>query len=131
MAVLSLSEFLWSLLVIFFMVIYFMMLFQVIIDVFRRHDESGFQKALWLIALLIFPLVGLLVYMIVNSEGMAQRNVRELERNQAAFDEHVRSVAGGGGGGAAAEIAKANELRQSGAITDQEFAALKAKALQG
>jgi ABC-type multidrug transport system fused ATPase/permease subunit len=129
MAVLSLGEFLWSLLVIFFMVIYFMMLFQVIIDVFRRHDESGFQKALWLIALLILPLVGLLIYMIINSEGMAKRNVREFERNQAAFDEHVRSVSGGGGG-AAAEIAKANELRQSGAITDEEFAALKAKALQ-
>lgn len=130
MAVLSLSEFLWSLLVIFFMVIYFMMLFQVIIDVFRRHDESGFQKAVWLIALLILPLVGLLIYMIVNSEGMAQRNVSAVQQSQAAFDDHVRSVAGGGGG-AAAEIAKANELRQSGAITDQEFAALKAKALQG
>jgi uncharacterized membrane protein len=126
MAVLSLSEFLWSLLVIFFMVIYFMMLFQVIIDVFRRHDESGFQKALWLIALLILPLFGLLIYMIVNSEGMAERNVNAVQQSQAAFDDHVREVAGG----PAAEIAKANELRQSGAITDQEFAALKAKALQ-
>jgi len=127
MAVFSLSEFLWSLLVIFFMVIYFMMLFQVIIDVFRRHDESGFQKAIWLIVLLILPLVGLLIYMIVNSEGIAERNVSAVQQSQAAFDEHVRTVAGGG---AAAEIAKANELRQSGAITDQEFAALKAKALQ-
>jgi predicted PurR-regulated permease PerM len=129
MTVLSLSEFLWSLLVIFFMVIYFMMLFQVIIDVFRRHDESGAMKALWLIVLLILPLFGLLIYMIVNSEGMAERNVSAVQQSQAAFDEHVRTVAGDGGG-AAAEIAKANELRQSGAITEQEFAALKAKALQ-
>ena len=129
MTVLSLSEFLWSLLVIFFMVIYFMMLFQVIIDVFRRHDESGVKKALWLIALLVLPLFGLLIYMIVNSEGMAERNVSAVQQSQAAFDEHVRTVAGDGGG-AAAEIAKANELRQSGAITEQEFAALKAKALQ-
>jgi predicted PurR-regulated permease PerM len=129
MTVLSLSEFLWSLLVIFFMVIYFMMLFQVIIDVFRRHDESGAKKALWLIVLLILPLFGLLIYMIVNSEGMAERNVNAVQQSQAAFDEHVRTVAGDGGG-AAAEIAKANELRQSGAITEQEFAALKAKALQ-
>ncbi len=128
MTVLSLSEFLWSLLVIFFMVIYFMMLFQVIIDVFRRHDESGAKKALWLIVLLILPLFGLLIYMIVNSEGMAERNVSAVQQSQAAFDEHVRTVAGDGG--AAAEIAKANELRQSGAITEQEFAALKAKALQ-
>jgi predicted PurR-regulated permease PerM len=129
MTVLSLSEFLWSLLVIFFMVIYFMMLFQVIIDVFRRHDESGAQKALWLVVLLILPLFGLLIYMIVNSEGMAERNVNAVQQSQAAFDEHVRTVAGDGGG-AAAEIAKANELRQSGAITEQEFATLKAKALQ-
>jgi len=128
MTVLSLSEFLWSLLVIFFMVIYFMMLFQVIIDVFRRQDESGVTKALWLIALLILPLFGLLIYMIVNSEGMAERNVSAVQQSQAAFDEHVRTVAGDGG--AAAEIAKANELRQSGAITEQEFASLKAKALQ-
>jgi hypothetical protein len=128
MTVLSLSEFLWSLLVIFFMVIYFMMLFQVIIDVFRRQDESGVTKALWLIALLVLPLFGLLIYMIVNSEGMAERNVNAVQQSQAAFDEHVRSVAGDGG--AAAEIAKANELRQSGAITEQEFASLKAKALQ-
>src|SRR6476659_9290533 len=124
MTVLSLSEFLWSLLVIFFM-----MLFQVIIDVFRRQDESGVTKALWLIALLILPLFGLLIYMIVNSEGMAERNVSAVQQSQAAFDEHVRTVAGDGGA-AAAEIAKANELRQSGAITEQEFAALKAKALQ-
>jgi Phospholipase_D-nuclease N-terminal/Short C-terminal domain len=128
MTVLSLSEFLWSLLVIFFMVIYFMMLFQVIIDVFRRQDESGVTKALWLIALLVLPLFGLLIYMIVNSEGMAERNVSAVQQSQAAFDEHVRTVAGDGG--AAAEIAKANELRQSGAITEQEFATLKAKALQ-
>jgi uncharacterized membrane protein len=128
MTVLSLSEFLWSLLVIFFMVIYFMMLFQVIIDVFRRQDESGVTKALWLIALLVLPLFGLLIYMIVNSEGMAERNVSAVQQSQAAFDEHVRTVAGDGG--AAAEIAKASELRQSGAITEQEFATLKAKALQ-
>ena len=74
MAVLSLSDFLWSLLVIFFMVIYFMMLFYVIVDVFRRHDASGGKKALWLVFLLVAPLVGLLAYMITNSDGIAARN---------------------------------------------------------
>jgi len=61
--ILSLGDFLWSLLVIFFMVIYFMMLFQVIVDIFRRHDASGGKKALWLLFLLCVPLVGLLAYM--------------------------------------------------------------------
>ena len=75
MMLLSLGEFLWSLLVLFFMVIYFMMLFYVIVDVFRRHDASGGKKALWLVFLLVAPLVGLLAYMITNSDGMAARNV--------------------------------------------------------
>ena len=75
MMLLSLGEFLWSLLALFFMVIYFMMLFYVIVDVFRRHDASGGKKALWLVFLLVAPLVGLLAYMITNSDGIAARNV--------------------------------------------------------
>ena len=83
--ILSLGEFLWSLLVIFFMVIYFMMLFQVIVDIFRRHDASGGKKALWLLFLLCIPLIGLLAYMITNSESMAQRNVQSVQQSQAEF----------------------------------------------
>ncbi|MFL6049454.1 MAG: SHOCT domain-containing protein [Gaiellales bacterium] len=124
--ILSLGEFLWSLLVIFFMVIYFMMLFQVIVDIFRRHDASGGKKALWLLFLLCVPLVGLLAYMITNSESMAQRNVQSVQQSQAEFDSYVQTVASGG---SAAEIAKAKELLDSGAINQSEFEALKAKAL--
>jgi predicted PurR-regulated permease PerM len=125
--ILSLGDFLWSLLVIFFMVIYFMMLFQVVVDIFRRNDASGGKKALWLIFLLFVPLVGLLAYMITNSESMAQRNVQSVQRSQAEFDSYVQNVAGSGG--AAGEIAKAKELLDSGAISQSEFDALKAKAL--
>src|SRR4051794_4558450 len=105
MVLFSLGEFLWSLLVIFFMVIYFMMLFYVIVDIFRRHDASGGKKALWLLFLLIFPLVGLLAYMITNSEAMAKRNVSAAKQQQDQFDSYVRQTAGGGG--SAAEIEKA------------------------
>ena len=125
MAVLSLSDFLWSLLVIFFMVIYFMMLFQVIADVFRRKDASGGKKALWLIALLILPLLGLVIYMFANGEHMAERNVQTMQRQQQQFDDHVRTVAGG----SAAEIERAKGLLDSGAISQDEFDRLKAKAL--
>jgi len=120
--------FLWSLIVIFFMVIYFMMLFSVIVDVFRRRDASGFKKALWLIFLLILPLISLLTYMIVNSTGMADRQLAQAERAQAEFDQHVRSVAAGA---SADEIAKAKELLDSGTISKEEFDVLKAKALAG
>ena len=125
MVVLSLGEFLWSLLVIFFMVVYFMMLFQVIVDVFRRKDASGGKKALWLIALLIFPLVGLLAYMFTNGDSMTSRNVQEMQRSQERFDDYVRETAGG----SAAEIEKAKGLLDSGAISQAEFDRLKSKAL--
>jgi predicted PurR-regulated permease PerM len=125
MVVLSLGEFLWSLLVIFFMVVYFMMLFQVIVDVFRRKDASGGKKALWLIALLILPLVGLLAYMFTNGDSMTSRNVQEMQRSQERFDDYVRETAGG----SAAEIEKAKGLLDSGAISQAEFDRLKSKAL--
>ncbi len=127
MAVLSLGEFLWSLLVIFFMVIYFMMLFYVIVDVFRRHDASGGKKALWLLFLLVAPLLGLLIYLIVNGDHMAKRNVDAAQAQQKQFDSYVRETAGSGG--SAAEIEKAKGLLDSGAISQAEFDQLKAKAL--
>jgi predicted PurR-regulated permease PerM len=127
MAILSLGEFLWSLLVIFFMVVYFMMLFQVIVDVFRRHDESGAKKALWLILLLVLPLITLLVYMVSNSEGMAERQARQVAAVATQYDAGARTVSGG----SASEIAKAKELLDSGAINQAEFDKLKANALAG
>jgi ABC-type multidrug transport system fused ATPase/permease subunit len=129
MVLLTLSDFLWSLVVIFFMITYFMMLFQVVIDVFRRDDASGATKVLWLLVLLILPLLGLVIYMIVNAEGMAKRNMREAQKSRAEFDEYVRDVSGSGG--STAEIAKAKELLDSGAINQAEFDQLKAKALAG
>jgi len=126
MPVATLGDFLWSLLVIFFMIVYFMMLFWVIVDVFRRQDASGGKKALWLLFLLFFPLVGILAYMITNSQSMAERNAREAQQSKQQFDDYVRSTAGGG---SAAEIEKAKGLLDSGAITQAEYDQIKAKAL--
>lgn len=117
--------FLWSLIVIFFMVVYFMMLFSVIVDVFRRREASGWKKAAWLIFLLFVPLVALVSYLVVNSDGMAERDIARAQRSQEQFDSYVRGVAHDG----ATEIAKAKELLDSGAITDAEFERLKTKAL--
>jgi predicted PurR-regulated permease PerM len=119
MTLLSLGEFLWSLLVIFFMVIYFMMLFQVIVDVFRRKDASGGKKALWLIFLFVAPFIGLIAYMITNSEGMAQRSVSEADAYAQARV----------GRSSTQQIQEAKQLLDSGAITNEEYQALKAQAL--
>jgi hypothetical protein len=122
----SLGDFLWSLFVIFFMVVYFLMLFQVIIDLFRRPETSGWKKAAWVLFLIFLPLIGLISYLIVNAGGMAERGAREVQRSQQQFDDYVRDVSGGG---SASEIARAKELLDSGAITQAEFEQLKAKAL--
>ena len=125
-AELGLGEVLWSLLVIFFMVVYFMAFFYVIVDLFRDRESSGFTKAIWIIALLVLPMVSLLAYLIVRGDGMAKRQAAEVATAQAALDEHVKAVAQSS---PADQIAKAKELHDQGVISDDEYAALKAKAL--
>lgn len=122
----SFWTFLWSLIVIFFFVVYFMMLFSVIVDIFRRHDASGGKKALWLIFIFIAPFLGLLIYLIVNGDGIAHRQMDRNQKAQQDFDSYVRDVSASG---SADQIAKAKELLDSGAISQAEFDQLKAKAL--
>ena len=120
---------LWTMIIFFAWVAWIWILVTILIDVFRRRDESGWLKALWVVFLIVLPFIGVLVYLIVNHDGMAERSEKQAKAQQAQMDDYVRSVAGGGGGGAAAEIEKAKQLLDSGAITQQEFDQLKAKAL--
>ena len=125
----SLGDFLWSLLIIFFMVIYFMILFQVIFDLFGRHDTSGWAKAAWVIFIILAPFLGLLVYLIVNGHGMAERRMKGAVEQQQQFDSYVKSVASQGD--PAEQIAKAKQLLDAGTISQAEFDQLKSKALAG
>jgi Phospholipase_D-nuclease N-terminal/Short C-terminal domain len=120
---------LWTMIVIFFWVIWFWCLIVILGDVFRRHDISGWSKTLWTIFIIFLPFLGVLVYLGVNGSGMAERNVRESRAVQVQTDEYIRSVASSGG--PAAEIEKAKQLLDSGAINATEFEALKQKALAG
>lgn len=126
LAEVGLGEMLWSLLTIFFMVIYFIMLFSVVIDLFRDHEMSGWAKAVWLIALLVFPLLSLLAYVIFRGEGMARRSVARTQVADAQFQDYVRDVAGSA---PADQISRAKTLLDDGAITDDEYEALKRRAL--
>jgi hypothetical protein len=119
------ASFLWDMLLVFAFVIWFWLLITVFADLFRRHDTSGFAKALWIIFVIIAPYLGVLVYLIVEHQGMAERNVKQMQAQQQATDQYIRSVAGG----AAGEIEKAKGLLDSGAITQAEFDSIKAKAL--
>jgi hypothetical protein len=123
----SLGDFLWSLLVIFFMFVYFVLLFQVIGDLFRRSDIGGWKKAAWILFLILLPFVGLFVYFIVNSQGMADRNVQAVNQSREQFDSYVKDVARESG--PADQIARAKELLDSGTITQEEFDSIKAKAI--
>jgi hypothetical protein len=118
---------LWTMLVFFLWVAWFMVLFHVVADIFRRRDASGGKKTLWLLFVLFLPFLGVFVYLIANSDDMAQRNLEQARAQQAQMDDYVRTVAGSGS--ATAEIDRAKQLLDSGAITQPEFEAIKAKAL--
>ena len=118
---------LWTMLIFFLWVSWFIILFHVVGDIFRRRDASGAKKTLWLIFVLFMPFLGVFVYLIANSDDMAKRNLESARKAQADMDDYVRTVAGSGG--AAAEIDRAKALLDSGTITQPEFEAIKAKAL--
>jgi hypothetical protein len=120
-------EVLWTMLIFFAWVTWFWLLITVFADIFRRRDLSGFGKVLWLIFVIVLPFLGVFVYLIGQNEGMAERNVKQAEAQQQATDAYIQSAAGSGG--AAAEIDKAKQLLDSGAITQAEFEAIKQKAL--
>jgi hypothetical protein len=117
---------LWSMIIFFFWVIWIWIVITVLIDVFRRRDIGGWAKAAWVVFVVILPWLGVLIYLIVEHDGMRERSTSEAQAQKQAFDEYVRDTAGGG---SAAEIARAKELLDSGAITPEEFQSLKAKAL--
>jgi hypothetical protein len=114
--------------VIFAWVIWFWLMIRIFADIFRRHDIGGGKKTVWVIFLILVPFIGVFSYLIANSRSMAERDMSQLQAQRAEFDSYVQTVAGGGG--AAAEIEKAKQLLDSGAITQAEFDSIKAKALQ-
>jgi hypothetical protein len=123
-------EVLWTMFVFFAFIIWFWILITIFADIFRRKDASGFTKVLWIVFVIVLPFLGVFIYLIANHDGMTERNIAQAQKQQDQMDAYVKSVAGGGGG-AAAEIEKAKGLLDSGAITQAEFDAIKAKALAG
>ena len=116
-------NFLMDALAIFVFIVWFWLLITVAADLFRRHDISGWIKALWVIAWIVVPYLGVLAYLIFQGRGMAERNVQQA---QTARDELRRVV----GFSIADEIEKLNRLKQAGSINDAEFTQLRAKLVQ-
>ena len=120
-------DFFWLLVWSFFFVAYLIVLFQVLGDLFRDDDLSGWFKALWVIALILVPFLALLVYLVSRGRGMAERQAHSIRDMQARTDAHIRDVAGGST--ATEQIAAAKGLLDSGAITAEEFEQIKRTAL--
>ena len=120
-------DLMWTMLVFFAWIIWFWLLITVFGDIFRRHDIGGGSKTLWIIFTILTPFLGVFVYLISQGKSMAERNMKGMQAHQAQMDAHIKSVAGSRG--AAREIEKAKGLLDSGAITQAEYDAIKAKAL--
>ncbi|MDA0184510.1 PLDc N-terminal domain-containing protein [Solirubrobacter phytolaccae] len=116
----------WSMILFFFWIAWIWVLVGIIGDVFRRDDASGWVKALWVFFLIFIPFAGVLAYLIVNGEGMGKRGLERAQERQAQLAPYLEAS---GTGGPAHEIEKGKSLLDSGAITEAEFATLKAKAL--
>ena len=113
-------NFLMDVLAIFVFIVWFWLLITVAADLFRRHDISGWVKAIWIIAWILVPYIGVLAYLIFQGRGMAERNVQQA---QEARDELRRVV----GFSPADEIEKLDQLKKAGSISDAEFTRLRAR----
>ncbi|RZT68389.1 SHOCT domain-containing protein [Leucobacter luti] len=126
----SLFESIWDVLVLLFWAFVFISaliaVVMVIVDLFRDRKLNGWAKAAWILFLVLVPLLTSLVYLIARGQGMAERVDEDAKESKDATDAYIREVAGAS---PADEIAKAKALLDSGAITAEEFAALKGRVL--
>lgn len=118
---------LWTMIIFFAWVAYIWMLVVILTDVFSRKDVSGWGKAGWCVFMIVLPFLGVLTYLVFQHDGMADRQAQRAQAQKRQVDDYVKSVAGGNG--AAGEIEKAKKLLDGGTINQQEFDALKTKAL--
>jgi hypothetical protein len=119
---------LWLMIVFFAFIIWIWLLITVFADIFRRRDIGGGMKAIWIIFVILLPYLGVLVYLIAEHNGMADRSMEQMKAVKAQQDDYIKSVAGAGSS-PADQVAQAKALLDSGAISQAEFDTLKAKAL--
>ena len=120
---------LWTMFIFFAWVIWFWLLITIFADVFRRHDIGGGTKTLWCIFVIVTPFIGVFVYLISQSKGMNERQLQSVKQQRQQADDYIKTVASEVD--APGQIAQAKQLLDSGAINQQEFDALKQKALAG
>lgn len=122
------AQVMWEIFFVFMLVAYLLVLFQIVVDLFRDKKLGGFSKAIWIIGLLLVPFLTALIYIIFRGGGMAGRQLATIEEARKDSEAFIRSVAGTGKS-SVEQIAEGKALMDAGAITAEEFAKLKAKAI--
>jgi type VI protein secretion system component VasK len=117
----------WTMLWFFLFFVWIWLLIVIFTDIFRSHDMNGWVKALWIIFVIVLPFLGILVYLLARGGKMHERAAEQAAQQQKAFDQYVKETAGASS--SADQLAKLADLKASGAITDDEFQAAKAKIL--
>ncbi|MGW0291061.1 SHOCT domain-containing protein [Streptomyces tuirus] len=122
----------WSMLLFFLWIMWFVLLFRVVVDIFRDDDMNGWAKAGWLVLTVLLPFLGVFVYVIARGKGMGRREIAQARAQQEAFDARIRQAAGTEGRTSSVdELAKLSEIRDRGGITDDEFRKAKELVLTG
>ncbi|MFJ9343160.1 SHOCT domain-containing protein [Streptomyces sp. NPDC101733] len=119
----------WTVMWIFLWVMWLILLFRIVVDVFRDHEMSGWLKAAWLILVFLIPFLGVLVYVIARGRDMGRREITHVQEQQEAFNTYVRDAARGTGKGTADELGRLSDLKAKGELTEAEFQQAKAKLL--
>ena len=120
-------DFIWTMFLFFLLILWIWLVITVFIDIFRNHEMNGWAKAGWTIFIIIVPWLGVLVYLIVHGGDMQRRRIDEAAKIQAAQNDYIRDVATSGS--TADELEKLKKLHDQGVLTDDEYAAQKAKVL--
>jgi ABC-type multidrug transport system fused ATPase/permease subunit len=110
----------------FFFVAYLIIMFQIVVDLFRDHETGGGAKVLWVLGLIFLPVLTAIIYIVARGKGMAQRQQASVQKAKSETDAYIKQVAGVS---PAQQIAEAKALLDAGTITQGEFDKLKAKAL--
>ena len=121
----------WTMLWVFLWIAWLFLLFRIILDIFRSHDLGGWGKALWTILILFVPFLGVLIYVIARGSSMQERDMQQARDSKQAMDRYITETAKGAAPATSPvdELTKLADLHKSGAINDDEFAAMKAKVL--
>jgi Short C-terminal domain/Phospholipase_D-nuclease N-terminal len=117
----------WTMLWFFLFFLWIWLLIVVFGDIFRSHDMGGFAKALWVLFVIVFPYLGVLIYLIARGGSMHERAAKAAQQQEEAFNSYVKQVASSSS--SADDLSKLADLRQRGVLTEEEFQAQKAKIL--